>query len=468
MLFYAAMIAHSNLAELRAALRPFLTLDPTLTLSDPAGFRERALDGLVYTAVFASEEPVRDAARWVVREAAAAQGAWSASIQDLYAARGRGECRGFTVPAINIRGLTYDTARAVFRAARGLEAGAVIFEIARSEIGYTFQRPAEYAAVVLGAALREAYTGPVFLQGDHFQFNAAKHTADPEAETRAVLDLTREAIAGGFLNIDIDASTLVDLSRPTVAEQQQVNAERAAEATALIRRLQPAGVTISVGGEIGEVGKQNSTPEELTAFMDGLARELERRGAPGPGPSKISVQTGTSHGGVPLPDGSVAKVKIDFTTLTELSRLARERYRMAGAVQHGASTLPEELFDRFPQTETAEIHLATGFQNLLFAHPALPRDLRDAIDAKLRVAHADERKPGETDEQFIYKTRKKGYGHFKRELWDIAPGARQEIGAALEARFALLFRLLGVAGSRALVARTVRRVDVPLARPSTL
>ncbi len=462
------MDSYRTVSELQDALRGVVGLSPRFQLEDAAALRQRHLDRLAYTAVFAPDAGVRDAARWIIRQAAAAAGAWSASIQDLYAARGRGECAGFTVPAINIRGMTYDVARAVFRAALGLDVGAVILEIARSEIGYTEQRPAEYTAVVTAAALREGFTGPLFLQGDHFQFNARKHAADPEAETRAVLELTREAVAGGFLNIDIDASTLVDLSQPTVPEQQRVNFERAAQCTAVIREIQPAGVTISVGGEIGEVGKKNSTPEELTAFMDGLGRTLEERGVPGPGPSKISVQTGTSHGGVPLPDGSVAQVSIDFDTLAELSRLSRDRYGMAGAVQHGASTLPESLFDRFPQVETAEIHLATGFQNIIYSHPAFPTDLREAIDAHLRQAHADERKSGQTDEQFLYKTRKKGFGPFKQAMWDMDAGARGALGEALEKQFALLFRKLGVTGSRETVARVVKRVDVPLPPPAGL
>ena len=90
------------------------------------------------------------------------------------------------------------------------------------------------------------------------------------------------------------------------------------------------------------------------------------------GISKVSVQTGTSHGGVPLPDGGVAEVKLDFEVLRELGVVARE-YGLAGAVQHGASTLPDSLFHRFPEVETAEIHLATGFQNALYEHPGVPR-----------------------------------------------------------------------------------------------
>ena len=83
----------------------------------------------------------KDHARWLIWEFGQAVGVRAASIQDLYMARGRGETHGFTVPAINVRGMSYDTARAIFRTAIKLEAGAFILEIARSEIAYTDQRP---------------------------------------------------------------------------------------------------------------------------------------------------------------------------------------------------------------------------------------------------------------------------------------------------------------------------------------
>ena len=190
---------------------------------------------------------------------------------------GRGEVSGFTVPAINIRALTYDTAQAVFRAALAAGVGAVIFEIARSEIDYTRQRPEEYTCAVAAAALKTGYRGPLFLQGDHFQVGAKKYAADPEAEVKAVKDLIWEAIDAGFYNIDIDTSTLVDLKEPTVLEQQRLNYSLAAELTTMIRDLEPAGITISVGGEIGEVGGKNSTVEELRAFMDGYREQLSRK-----------------------------------------------------------------------------------------------------------------------------------------------------------------------------------------------
>jgi len=418
-----------------------------------ASGRGDALDRLVWTGVFGSAE-LREAARGAVLEQARSSGLYPASIHGLYAARGRGETpTTFTVPAINIRGATYDTARALFRARRRLDAGAVLIEIARSEISYTDQRPAEYVFVLLAAALREGWTGPVFVQGDHFQINAKKYAADPAGELQAVKTLTAEAIEAGFYNIDVDTSTLVDLSKSGHEAQQAQNGGLCAELTAFIRQHEPRGVTVSVGGEIGEVGGKNSTAEELTAFMKVYGEALGRAAPGAPGISKISIQTGTSHGGVPLPDGRIAQVSIDFDAIEKLSKLARERYRMAGAVQHGASTLPAELFDRFPRLGACEIHLATEFQNMLFDHSAFPAELKRAIYERLRTAAADERKPSDTDEQFYYKTRKKALGMFKRDLWGLPAAVREAIGKSLEDKFAFLIERLGVTGTRALAER---------------
>src|SRR5690349_23992573 len=139
------------------------------------------MDKLARMAVFGDSEE-RDPARWLIWELGQAVGVRAASIQELYMARGRGEIHGFTVPAINVRGMAYDTARSIFRTAIRLKAGAFILEIARSEIAYTDQRPTEYVAVLLAAAMREGFRGPVFIQGDHFQVNAKKYAADPRTE----------------------------------------------------------------------------------------------------------------------------------------------------------------------------------------------------------------------------------------------------------------------------------------------
>jgi fructose/tagatose bisphosphate aldolase len=439
-----------------------------LQVGEPEAFRSGVIDKLAFDAVFNPDAGLRDAARWLIWEASQALGCPSASIHELYMARGRGEIEPmrFTVPAINVRASAYLTAQQAFREALSRDAGALIFEIAKSEMAYTDQRPAEYTAVILASAIRTGWHGPVFLQGDHFQFNAAKWKADPEAEMAGLEDLTREALGAGFQNVDIDSSTLVDLSLPGVREQQRVNASNTAELTRLIRDLQPRGVTVSIGGEIGEVGKNNSTEEELRAYLTEYVGMLHGSGIPGI--SKVSIQTGTSHGGVPLPDGTVATVQIDFDTLRRLSTVAREEYGLAGAVQHGASTLPEEAFHHFPANGTAEIHLATGFQNILYDGGGLPADLRDEMMEWCRMNAADEAKDGETEGQFLYKTRKKALGPFKRALWTLPSEGAEQIASNLRTKFGQLFDELGVAGTREVVDRFVSPMALHRPLPEAL
>ena len=159
--------------------------DGALTVARAEALAAPAMDELVRTAVFG--DPVaKEFARWMLWEIGQVVGVQPASIHDLYLARGRGEVSGFTVPAINVRGATYDTARAIFRTAMSMQAGAFILEIARSEIAYTEQRPAEYVSVMIGAALREGYRGPLFIQGDHFQVNHKKYAIHPQPEVDAV------------------------------------------------------------------------------------------------------------------------------------------------------------------------------------------------------------------------------------------------------------------------------------------
>jgi len=389
-------------------------------------------------------------------QAAKDAGVYPASIHDFYKARGRNEFSGFTVPAINLRGLTYILARAIIRVAKKNNAGAFIFEIAKSEMGYTDQRPVEYCGVCLAAAVKEGYRGPIFVQADHTQVNPKKYKENPKKELDGLKLLIKEAVDSGFYNIDIDSSTLVDLSKPDKKEEQHLNYESCAELTKYIRSIQPKGVTVSIGGEIGEVGTANSTPEELEAFMSGY-NELTGRLD---GISKVSVQTGTSHGGVVLPDGSIAKVKLDFETLRTLSELARAKYGMGGAVQHGASTLPDDAFGKFPEVETLEVHLATQFQNMIFESRHFPASLRDKIYSWLKENLASEKKETETEDQFIYKTRKKALGPFKKELTNLGDDILERIGKELEEKFEFLFKKLNIAGSKDLIERYIKPVYI--------
>ena len=374
-------------------------------------------------------------------------------------ARGRGEIKqSFTVPAMNLRVLAFDSARVVFKVARKINAGAMIFEIARSEMNYTDQRPVEYAASILAAAVQEGYEGPVFIQGDHFQVSPKKFINDPTAEIKSLKSLMSEAVAVGFFNIDVDTSTMVDLEKATIKEQQIVNTQLSAMFTQYLRSIQPGGVNISVGGEIGEVGGHNSTEEELRAYLSGFAVDLARLGMDLVGLSKISIQTGTTHGGIILRDGSIAKVSVDFETMRNLSQLAQKEFGLGGAVQHGASTLPEDSFGKFVEADTCEIHLATNFMNIFF--DLIPMDLKKEMYSYLDTNSAVERKPNMTNEQFYYRARKNSVGPFKKQSWRMSATDKERISLAWEDQINRLFYHLNLKDTKELVNEYVKHPPV--------
>ncbi len=439
-------------AELQSSLLNIIAISDTeTTIIDENQLRSSLIDKLIYTAVFADDEALKKEARSLIRKIARATGAISSSIKNIYFAIGEGKIpTTFTTPAINVRFLTYDTAQIIFSLMMKNNMGTVVFEIARSEIDYTNQRPDEYAVSILAAAIKVGYKGPIYMQGDHFQFSARRFKEDPTTETNKIKALINEAIGADFLNIDIDASTLVDLEKPTQDEQQQTNYKVTSELTEYIRSLEPKGTTISVGAEIGHIGGKNSTPEELSAFMDGYNKIV-----PGNmiGISKISVQTGSSHGGIPLPDGTVAKVNIDFSVIEKTGMVARDIYHLGGVVQHGASTLPNELFDHFPKAKTLEIHLATGFQNIVY--DTMPQTLKDQMYAWVEANCQSEWDEKLTKEQNIYKTRKKAIGPFKKQAWMITEEEKKPIKEQLEKQLEFLFEKLNTFNTKAVVEQYV-------------
>jgi fructose/tagatose bisphosphate aldolase len=360
------------------------------------------IEKLVREAVFGKN---KKGAREKIKELTEKNGIWLDSTQKLYD-KMMGivleEQSLFTVPAFNIRTLTFDVAKAVFRAVKKEKVGAFIFEIARSEINYTGQSPEEYMVVILGAAIEEGFKGPLFFQGDHFQINSKKYFSRTwkAKELKELKNLIRRAIRAGFYNIDIDCSTLKPLKE---------NFSLTAKFTSFIRKIEPKGLTISVGGEVGKIGGENTTLEEFKGFIEGYNQELSQYGKL-KGLIRIAVQTGTAHG-----KGG----KTDFQLLQSLTEKARE-YNIAGVVQHGASTLSKEEFKKFPEVGTLEIHLATEFQNMILDSPYFPQELKEKIDSK------------------------KDLGPFKKEIWGIPQKNIDKICEELEEKFLFFFKKLNV------------------------
>ena len=145
----------------------------------------------------------------------------------------------------------------------------------------------------------------------------------------------------------------------------------------------------------------------------------------------------------------MAQVKVDFDVIEALSKLARERYGMGGAVQHGASTLPAELFDRFPKLGACEIHLATEFQNMIFDHPAFPAELKRAIYERLRTMAADERKAERHRRAVLLQDAQEGASACSSASCGACRRrCARAIGQSLEDKFRFLLQKLQVPGTR--------------------
>ena len=339
-----------------------------------------------------------------------------ASINDVYMDRARGVLpHTFTVPAFNIRGITFDVSCKIFEVARQTNTKHFIFELSRSEMGYTGQDCQEYATCVLSAALASGYTGPVYIQGDHFQTKAKAEGVIEEGEIEKLKKLIDVALDNGFYNIDIDASTLVDLSADTLEEQQKENIKYTLELASYVRENQPKGVEVSIGGEIGHIGGRNSTLKELDTFLTGFYKRWDNNLI---GLSKVSIQSGTSHGGNVALDGKVHPAAVDFSLLENAGDFVRQKYGIGGVVQHGASTPPSTFFTQLPIHKVLEVHLATGLQNAIFDSEYFPSDLKKQMYEWIRKEKREEFKEGWSDEQFMYKLRKKCWGTFKKQLWD--------------------------------------------------
>lgn len=285
------------------------------------------------------------------------------------------------MPAFNLRILTFDMARALFRAAQKVNTNVFIIEIAQSELGYTKQTPKSFAKQCLAAAKAENYQGPIFLQGDHFK---------PKNDLPRLI---KKAIKAGFYNIDIDCSAL------SLAE----NISQTNYFIDFIKKRQPRGVEINIGGEVGEIGGENTSVGELTEFLQGVK-----------GISKVAAQTGTAHG-----KGG----QIDWQLLAELSAIAKE-HGLAGVVQHGASTLSEDDLKKLLQHGVCEVHLAAELQDVILEHPLFPNELKEKIAS--------------------FENKKQALGPLKKQINNIPQAVKDQIMEEVEKKFIFFFKCLGV------------------------
>ncbi|MGC9031193.1 MAG: class II fructose-bisphosphate aldolase [Minisyncoccia bacterium] len=358
---------------------------------------------------------------------------YSDSIFNFYNSLRNVKRPGFTVPAINIRTLTFDFAKTLFSVAKKEKVKYFIIELARSEMKYTKQDPKEFSKIIQMAAFEEKFKGPIFLQGDHFQINKLLYGNKQKCDLEILnlKKLIKKAIKNNFYNIDIDCSPL-DLKENLFLTIYFLN---------YIKKIQPKNINISVGGEVGEIGKKDTTKKDLISFINFYKKILPQN--KNIGLIKLAIQYKTKHGGIITKKGKIKIPKLDFELISDLSNIAKEE-SFAGIVFHGASTLPIEILKKLPQVGVLEVHLATKFQNIILDSKYFPEDLKEKMYKWVKENF--EKKPNETEIQFIFRNRKYALGKFKRDILKIPKENIKKICEELEAEFTLIFRALKING----------------------
>lgn len=416
----AAQSVEELLGNIKEAVR--VTRDSAV-ITDRAKFINGTVDYLAHEAALSQNTDVKVSAQRILREAALTFNLKLGSINDFYMAKKAGKWANITVPAVNGRTDVYNQFQQLFRAAREKDVGALILELARSEMRYSAQDAAEFNAVSIAAAIKQGYEGLIFAQGDHYQVNKEKYDkggADREKELKAIEDLIRSAVLAGKYNIDLDPSTLVNEAalkeilklesgmvdmylrdHPGLTENLDENGIKSvrrrlvdeiemrevdfetevvkrieglykemhkttAEVTMrfirYIRKLEkelgfPGGFHISVGIEERHIDnpehKNNpSTVLGSATLIRIIMNDARQEGLVGP--SKISLQTGTMHGVGGTVDFGIYQRHLKY----------RDRIGTAVFVQHGASTLEKQDFDKMKEGDVGEVHLATEYQKM--------------------------------------------------------------------------------------------------------
>ena len=306
------------------------------------------------------------------------------------------------------------------RRPRPRDVGAVILELARSEQTYTYQRPIDYATSVLAGAIAAGWQGPVFLQGDHYQFNAKKYAADPEAMTEEIRRACRLAIDAGYRNIDIDASTLVDLSPDGRRRSSVTNYERAAEMAALIR--------IARGRRRDDQHRRRDRRGRQGELDRGGAARLPRRLAP------RARATGAGRRGRHLqgqrPDRHVAwrraaartaaspRSKLDFGVLERLGEVARASTASPAPCSTARRPCPTSCSTASRRSRPPRSTSRPASRTLLYEHPAFPAASTREIEAGASPTRSTSGRPARPTSSSSTRRARRHWGRSSAQLWD--------------------------------------------------
>ncbi len=284
---------------------------------------------------------------------------------------------------------------------------AVLFEIAKSEVGYTGQTPADLYGAITAKAQELEFDAPYAVHGDHI---GVKSTADADVQSAA--DLIKAELAAGFTSFAIDASHIFDVNAATVRDQLAGNIE----VTTRLANLIPNELSLEV--EVGEIGKKNpETGEQELTSVEEAVTFIEALQENGVYPDLIACHNGSAHGNIYDEDGNIVEqIGIDEQRTRDIA--AAIKPLGVQIAQHGITGTPLHLMHRLIDAGIAKGNVGTNWQNI--ALETLPDDLVKRMEEWTmdsdKVAMMRKKKPNMSDRELLGKNIKHSIQHFKDEI----------------------------------------------------
>ncbi|MFH1788384.1 MAG: class II fructose-bisphosphate aldolase [Candidatus Altiarchaeota archaeon] len=342
------------------------------------------------------------------------------------------------VMAANIR--TQLSTRGIMEAAKELDA-AVLFEIAKSEIGYTGQSPQDFYDGITGMAAELDFNTPYAIHGDHITIK----DSTPES-TASARKLIEDEVAAGFTSYAIDASHNFNFDGKTVREQLSDNIAITVELADLI----PSEACLEV--EVGEVGRTNADGTKKLTSVEESVTFIEALQEQGVKPDLLAINNGTIHGNIFDEQGNIVEqVGIDIATTKAIAdAIAPLGVRIA---QHGITGTPLRLMHLLIDAGIAKGNVGTNWQNVVVEN--LPGELLAKMNEwTLACEHAKKmlaKKPKISQKELIAKNIKHSIKVHKDELMSVSCEYRDKINSATRQSALDFFKAFQAQGSGAKV-----------------
>ncbi|MBU0761434.1 MAG: class II fructose-bisphosphate aldolase [Candidatus Altiarchaeota archaeon] len=347
--------------------------------------------------------------------------------------------KGCIVMATNIR-ITH-SARGIMLAAKELDA-AVMFEIAKSEIGYTDQPPKEFVRNIEQIAQEVEFNQPYVIHGDHIGIKENTSEAVGAGEK-----LIKDMLDAGFTSFAIDASHNFDVGAPTVRQQLRDNIE----ITCKLAKLIPEQAGLEV--EVGEVGKKDpKTGEKALTTVEEAKTYIQAIKDAGFNPNLIATNNGTAHGNTYDVNGNlVEQVGIDI----ERTKAIADAIAPFGTyvAQHGITGTPLNMMHLLIGAGVLKGNVGTNWQNV--ALDSMPHDLVSRMeDWTLKSPHAEKmkaKKPGISRNELVGKNIKNAIKVFKPEIDALSGDDRAKVDEATKNSALAFFKAFKAEGTASAV-----------------